>query len=129
MTDDDMIERVKRDAFGDKADLANSKVVGSGISETARISVKALDAPELLADMPQPWAENREMIKSLFTPFFDRSFHCPGRDRPQCCQSADRQNCVPQWREREDPEGYAREIDTYLRYCQSKCTARKLSQI
>lgn len=111
---DDQIERIKRDVFGDKADLANVSVTGSGISETRRISLNVLHDFEGLKRLPAPWTENRDMIVALFTPIFERSWHCPGRNDARCCQAEGDQACFPNWREREDPEWYAQAINVLL---------------
>ena len=50
----------------------------------------------------------------LFSPIFDRSHQCPGREAPQCCRAEAGQSCFPNWREREDPEWYAQQINIYL---------------
>ena len=89
-------------------------VVGSGISETKRVSWSVADGRNRLDAMLPPWVENREMIVSLFTPAFERSFCCPGRQSEQCCQANDGDACFPKWREREDPEWYACAISTLL---------------
>lgn len=112
--DEEPIERVKRDIFGAKADLAQVKIAGSGISETQTISLNALHDPERLERMPAPWIENRDMIVALFTPIFERSLACPGRDNARCCQAEGDIACCPNWREREDPEWYAQTINLLL---------------
>ena len=90
------------------------EITGSGISETKKVSAKL--APQLFSVWltQQPWRENREMIEQLFTPIYQRSGACPGRDKGQCCQVKPGEVCSPNWLEREDPEWYAREINRYL---------------
>ena len=111
----DPIEQAKRAVFGDRADLAKVTTVGSGISQTSRVSVDLLANLDWLNLMTEPWVANRDMVVQLFTPIFERSRRCPGRDQPQCCQRGDaNQPCYPNWREREEPEWYAQQIDVYL---------------
>lgn len=121
-SDDDRTSRAKRKAFGEKADLAMVKVVGSGISETTNLSLNIINDRDSIECPPAPWTENREMIIERFNPIFERSRQCPGRASAQCCKQRDgegwrpkpgchlEQGCRPKWREREDPEWYAREI-------------------
>ncbi len=109
--DDERIEQAKRDAFGEKAGLAQAKVVGSGISRTVRLSLDLLAAPELVKALPPPWSENRAMIVGLFEAILVCSRQCPGRDRPQCCHATGDEPCFPNWQEREDIEWYAQQID------------------
>ena len=111
---DTPIERAKREAFGAKAHQAFVEQVGSGISETTRISLIILHDLERLKHMPAPWTENRDMIVALFTPIFERSWQCPGRDHARCCHAEGDQACFPKWREREDPEWYAQAINILL---------------
>ena len=111
---DEPIEQIKRDLFGAKADLAQIKIAGSGISETQTISLNVLHDPERLERMPAPWTENHDMIVAQFTPIFERSFRCPGRDDARCCQADGDRACFPNWREREDPEWYAQTINLLL---------------
>lgn len=110
----DPIVSAKREAFGDKADLASVNTVGSGVSESTRMSLNLFHDPGLLEGLPTPWTENRDMIMRLFGPIFERSPQCPGRERAQCCQANQGQACFPNWREREDPEWYALKINSYL---------------
>lgn len=93
---------------------ARTKIAGSGISETRKVSADL--APRLFSARlaQQPWRENRDMIEQLFTPIFQRSWACPGRGKVQCCQAQPGEACCPNWLEREDPEWYAREINSYL---------------
>ena len=93
---------------------ARTEIAGSGISETRKVSADL--APRLFSARlaQQPWRENREMIEQLFTPIFQRSWACPGHDKVQCCQAQPGEACCPNWLEREDPEWYAREINSYL---------------
>lgn len=111
---DDPIERIKRDVFGDKADLAEVSVTGSGISETRSISLNVLHDLERLERTPAPWTENRDMIVALLTPIFERSWQCPGRSDARCCQAEGDGACFPNWREREDSEWYAQAINLLL---------------
>ena len=114
MIDDAMIKRANRDPLDDAVDLASCKVVGSGISKTTRVALNLADHPGPHTQPRAPWSENRDMIVSLFTPTFERSHLCPGRDNPRCCQSSSNGQCCPTWVEREDPEWYALEINKYL---------------
>lgn len=109
-----LVEHAKIGAFGDKADLARHRTVGSTISETTKISLDVLLNPDLIANMPLPWTENREMIVGAFTEIFHRSYICPGTDKPHCCSAATGKTCFPQWKEREDPEWYAKKISLLL---------------
>lgn len=112
--DDDRYDRLKREAFGKLADRAKEESVGSGISKTTRFSVDRVSFAAV-SDLEKPaWSQNREMIDRLFTPIFRRSHECPGRDKPQCCRAEPDEACSPNWREREDPEWYALEINRYL---------------
>lgn len=108
------IEQAMSAQFGDKLEKANVEVIGSGVSQTTRVSLDLLANPELLGAMPAAWLANRAMIVRLFTPIYERSFQCPGRENQQCCQAVSGQLCFPNWREREDAEWYAQEINTYL---------------
>jgi hypothetical protein len=108
------IKQAKIDAFGDKAHLAGHQTVGSTISETTRISLDIILDPDLIANMPLPWTENRDMIIRAFTEIFHRSYICPGADKPQCCSAATGKTCFPKWQEREDPEWYAQKINLLL---------------
>jgi hypothetical protein len=112
-SDNNLINRAMRDAFGDKVDLAEYKSVGSGVSETIRMSLNMFDGLGAIEQLP-PWLENRGMVVRLFTAIFERSFLCPGRDADQCCRAPLGVTCLPCWREREDPEWYAQEINKYL---------------
>ena len=102
-----------------KADLAEMTVVGSGISETKRVSA-VYHGPRGHEGTPPAWIENRDMVVELFTPIFQRSLQCPGRDQAQCCQEADGQACSPNWREREDLEWYAQNINMLLTQVNSR---------
>ena len=78
MADEDgFLDRLKREAFGKLADNAKVENVGSGISQTTKITVglaKYVDG----GDLKQPaWSENRIMIEQLYTPIFQRSRTCP----------------------------------------------------
>lgn len=97
----------------DLTQLGESEV-GSGISLTKRASLDLLSGRDILEAVLPPWAENRALIVELFTPIFQRSNQCPGQDKPQCCHAVGDQLCCPSWVEREDPEWYALEINTYL---------------
>ena len=115
MTDEqDLAKGFLLAAFGDTVKDPDGKVVGSGISETTRISIRGVEAVARLTNPPPPWFENRQMVVALFSPIFDRSHQCPGREMPQCCQADTGQSCFPNWREREDPEWYAQQINIYL---------------
>ena len=120
MTNEEKIERAKREMFGEKVEFARDEVIGSGISETTRIALDAFhafhpfDDGERVIEMTTPWVENRAMIVRLFGPVFARRAKCPGRDRPQCCRAEQRQACYPNWQAREDPEWYAQQINVYL---------------
>lgn len=96
------------------------EITGSGISETRKVSAEL--APQLFNArlMQQPWSENPAMIVKLFTPIYQRSLACPGRDKGQCCQAQSGETCCPNWLEREDPEWYAREINIYLSLVQQR---------
>ena len=112
--DEDRFDRLKKETFGKHADEAKVENAGSGLSETSQISV-ALVAHADGKDLTQPkWTENPAMIEHLFTPIFERSRLCPGRDKPQCCLAGPREACFPNWQAREDPEWYALEINKYL---------------
>lgn len=115
MADDDgLLDRLKREAFGKLADDAKVENVGSGTSLTSRMSVDLVayaDGNEL---NQMAWTENPALIMQLFTPIFQRSPICPGRDKTQCCQSGPGEACFPNWQAREDPEWYALEINKYL---------------
>ena len=93
---------------------AKAEVIGSGISQTTKVSADL--KPQLfgLVLAQQPWTENPAMIAQLFTPIFQRSPICPGRDKTQCCQARPGDACFPNWQAREDPEWYALEINKYL---------------
>lgn len=115
MTDEeDLAKGFLLAAFGDTFKDPDEKVVGSGISETTRISIRGVEAVARLTNPPPPWSENRQMVVELFSPIFDRSHQCPGREMPQCCQAGTGQSCFPNWREREDSEWYAQQINIYL---------------
>ena len=120
MIDDEIpaVEEVDRP----KASLGNgstTKMVGSGVSTTKK-AAKMIPLDELSSDdvsrlSPLAWTENQTMISSLFGEIYQRSQMCPGRDTPQCCGAANEDAyCTPNWREREDPEWYAQEINKYL---------------
>jgi hypothetical protein len=111
---DDLIEQAKHNAFGDLAHRSKPRVVGSGISETTKISLDVREDPSRINQMPAPWTENRAMIVQLFEDILQRSRTCPGRDHLQCCGATVDQSCFPSWQEREDPEWYAMEISKYL---------------
>ena len=115
MADDDgPLDRLKREAFGKLADVAKDENVGSGISLTSRMSVDLVayaDGNEL---NQMAWTENPALIAQLFTPIFQRSRICPGRDKAQCCQAGPGDACFPNWQAREDPEWYALQINKYL---------------
>ena len=112
--DENRFDRLKREAFGKHADEAKVENVGSGISQTSRISLD-LVAYANEKDLTQPaWTETPAMIAQLFTPIFQRSRICPGRDKAQCCQAGPGEACFPNWQAREDPEWYALQIDSYL---------------
>ena len=108
------LEQAEVAQFNDHAENSRLEVIGSGISQSTRISFDLLANPELLGTLPPPWVANRAMIVKLFTPIFERSFQCPGRSQQQCCQAVSDQSCRPNWREREDAEWYAQQITTYL---------------
>ena len=112
--DENRFDRLKREAFGKNADEAKVENVGSGISQTSRISLDLL-AYANEKDLTQPaWTETPAMIAQLFTPIFQRTRICPGRDKAQCCQAGPGQACFPNWQAREDPEWYAFQINKYL---------------
>ena len=111
---DDLIQQAKPEAFGEHADKAIIQQVGSGISETQRISLDLLANPALLNKMPAPWTENRAMIVKLFEKVLQHSHICPGAAQPQCCGVGPDQHCSPNWQIREDLEWYALEINKYL---------------
>ncbi len=119
---DDQMEQAKREMFGNMADKVMVQQVGSGISETTRFSLNIFNDPELLANMPAPWTENRDMIVKLFTPIFERSWTCPGKNRVQCCHAEAGQACFPNWQEREDPEWYAQRLNLLLSQVNSRIT-------
>jgi hypothetical protein len=115
MTVDQEIEQAKREVFGDRAGFATTQVVGSGISQVTRISLSIEPAnAKLIGEMALPWTENRDMIQRVFGPLLERSRRCPGRDQPQCCRAKANQMCAPNWREGEDLEWYAQQINVYL---------------
>lgn len=112
-----------RNATGNRKDSLGDgwtqRTVGSGISNTEKIgkTVALADlSPDHLSLLSAPaWSENQTMIASLFGEIYQRSQMCPGRDMHQCCGAADEDAyCTPNWREREDPEWYAQEINKYL---------------
>lgn len=112
--EDDLLDRLKKEAFGKFADDVKVEEVGSGISQTTTFTVnlaKCVDG----RDLKQPaWSENQALIEKLFTPIFQRSRTCPGRDKTHCCQAEPGAPCWPKWKEREDPEWYALQINKYL---------------
>lgn len=114
MVDDAMIKRANRATLDNVVGLASGKVVGSGISKTTRVAPNLADYPGPLGQLPAPWTENRDMIVSLFTPTFERSLLCPGRNHSRCCKANGDEPCFPSWVEREDSEWYAFEINKYL---------------
>lgn len=111
---DDQLHRIKREAFGKMADRAEIRVVGSGVSAVKRVALNLEEDPAHFFQRASPWTENRNMIVTLFADTFQRSLQCPGRGKPECCQAAANIACFPNWREREDPEWYALEINKYL---------------
>lgn len=111
---DDDISELASEAFGGNTSQAKVTVVGDGISEATRISFDLLADPNQLDAIETPWSTNRSMIVGLFTSIFHRSRQCPGRAKPQCCQAEGERACFPNWKEREDPEWYAQEINSYL---------------
>ena len=113
MTDEKCAPADKDDSVTE-SELAKATFLGSGISETKRVKLDPTDNPDLLAAFAEPWAENQQMIRDLFTPILERSFLCPGAECAQCCQANDGEACAPNWQEREDPEWYAREINQYF---------------
>lgn len=118
----DSIDRLKGEFFGELADQAKSDIVGSGISQTSRVSIELARHVEKKAMRPA-WTENPEMVMQLFTPIFERSHICPGRGKTQCCQAGPGDACFPNWQAREDPEWYALEINKYLSLVNQRLTA------
>jgi hypothetical protein len=103
-------------AFGD----GWTKVtVGSGISKTDKMvrhpRIDGLSAGDPSLSEMLPWSENQTLVSSLFEGIYQRSRVCPGRDKPQCCGAeVEQEHCSPSWREREDPEWYAQQLNIYL---------------
>ena len=112
--EEDRLDRLKRGAFGRLADEAKVTSVGSGLSQTTSIAVDLVTHADG-RELKQPaWSETPAMIEQLFTPIFQRTGICPGRDQPQCCQASPGKACFPNWQAREDPEWYALEINKCL---------------
>ena len=115
MVDEDgLSETPARAAPDDEVPTVLSKVVGSTISETHTMLLDPTNSADRDHLMLPPWAANQQLIADLFTPAFQRSRQCPGRKKSRCCKAQGDQPCFPKWREREDPEWYALEINKYL---------------
>lgn len=90
------IKQAKIDAFGEKADLAKHRTVGSTISETIQISLNVYDNPDLIENMPLPWTENRDMITKAFGDFFSSKPYLPWLGQSALLPRRSRGKLLPQ---------------------------------